>query len=50
VKGKTGESIQMSRGMHAIRLIVMELGRFIGGFSWLRRGWMCAVPDTSILP
>ncbi|WP_433970166.1 hypothetical protein [Tunturiibacter gelidiferens] len=28
-KGKAGESIQMSRGTHAIRLIVMELGRFI---------------------
>ena len=32
VKGNAGESIQMSRGMQAMRLIVMELGRFIDGF------------------
>jgi hypothetical protein len=40
----------MSRGTHAIRLIVMELGRFIGpvfnGPTWVGvRG-----TDTSILP
>jgi hypothetical protein len=29
MKGKTGERIQMSRGTHAIRLSVMELGRFM---------------------
>jgi hypothetical protein len=31
-QGKAGESIQMSRGTHAIRLIVMELGRFMYAF------------------
>jgi hypothetical protein len=31
-QGKLGERIQMSRGMHAMRLIVMELGRFMNGF------------------
>jgi hypothetical protein len=36
VKGNTGDSIQMSSGMHAIRLIVMELGRFIADY-WKRR-------------
>jgi hypothetical protein len=43
-QGKAGERIQMSRGMQAIRLIVMELGRFINGFWPVSAWWMCAAP------
>ena len=49
VKGKAGESIQMSRGTQAMRLIVMELGRFMDGFCWRSRGDVRGA-DTSILP
>ena len=38
-KGKTGERIQMSRGTLAMRLIVMELGRFMArSAATVRRG------------
>src|ERR1700730_3717491 len=46
-QGETGESIQMSRGMHAIRLIAMELGRVMDRFLTDRRGWVCAGPTLA---
>lgn len=49
-QGNRGERIQMSRGTAAMRLIVMELGRFIYGFMWRDCGDLRALPITSILP
>src|SRR5437879_1431844 len=45
-QGKAGERIQMSRGMQAMRLIVMELGRFMDGFR-LVSALECAVPTLA---
>src|SRR5438067_1067121 len=46
-QGKTGERIQMSRGMHAIRLIVMEFGRFMYWFYVEPTWWACSVPTLA---
>ena len=62
--GKAGDRIQISRGTVAMRLIVMELGRFMGlvvrcrqsdrVVAWVRyfAGPACILirADTSILP
>src|ERR1700694_3972149 len=49
VQGNAGDRIQISRGTLAMRLNVMELGRFMTGIRRSTR--VCDVmPDTHILP
>ena len=47
--GKAGDRIQISSGTVAMRLIVMELGRFMYCFDVEPTWWACGT-DTSILP
>jgi hypothetical protein len=40
--GKAGERIQISSGTVAMRLTVMELGRFMGPIGWAEELELCA--------